>query len=190
MQDPKSRQKSPSGHHPTTSLGYIFATKACIDNRKKNFLSSNISSTCPHNMVNFGTLVAEILSLVWGTPGNFNGFRFVAALLHVTLVVGVSQTLRRWAEGATYIWQGGHHVGHWPTCLVVCEPHTMWWAMMWSCCDWLTGLECWATARFCRVSWAGRRGTDETCRGWVCRSVSVHLSSLAADLMVLWRVII
>jgi len=32
--------------------------------------------------------------------------------------VGVSQTLRRWTEGATYIWQGGHHVGHWPTFLV------------------------------------------------------------------------
>ena len=31
----KSRQKSPSGHHPTTLSGYIFATKACIDNRKK-----------------------------------------------------------------------------------------------------------------------------------------------------------
>jgi len=29
------------------------------------------------------------------------------------LVVGVSQTLRRWTEGATYIRQGGHHVGHW-----------------------------------------------------------------------------
>jgi len=31
----KSRQKSPSGHHPTTLSGYVFATKACIDNRKK-----------------------------------------------------------------------------------------------------------------------------------------------------------
>ena len=40
---------------------------------KKNLLSSNISSTCPHNMVNFGPLAAEIVSLVWGTPGNFNG---------------------------------------------------------------------------------------------------------------------
>jgi len=30
--------------------------------------------------------------LVWGTPGNFNGFRVLAALLHGTLVVGVSQT--------------------------------------------------------------------------------------------------
>ena len=31
----KSRQKSPSGHHRTTSSGYIFANKACVDNRKK-----------------------------------------------------------------------------------------------------------------------------------------------------------
>jgi len=38
-----------------------------------------------------------------GTPGNFNGFRVLAALLHGILVVGVSQTLRRWTEGATYI---------------------------------------------------------------------------------------
>jgi len=55
-------------------------------------LSSNISSTCPYNMVNFGPLAAEIVSLVWGTPGDFNGFRVLAALLHGTLVVGVSQT--------------------------------------------------------------------------------------------------
>ena len=31
----KSRQKSPSGHHFTTLSGYIFATKAHIDNQKK-----------------------------------------------------------------------------------------------------------------------------------------------------------
>ena len=43
-------------------------------------------------MVNFGPLAAEILSLVWGTPGNFNGVRVFAALLHGILVVGVSQT--------------------------------------------------------------------------------------------------
>jgi len=46
-------------------------------------------------MVNFGPLAAEMVSLVWGTPVNFNGFRVLAALLHGTLVVGVSQTLRR-----------------------------------------------------------------------------------------------
>ena len=43
-------------------------------------------------MVNFGPLAAETVSLVWGTPGNFNWFHVLAALLHGTLVVGVSQT--------------------------------------------------------------------------------------------------
>ena len=46
-------------------------------------------------MVNFGALAAEIGSLVWGTTANFNGFRVLAALLHGTPVLGVSQTLRR-----------------------------------------------------------------------------------------------
>ena len=110
-------KKSPSRHHRTTLSGYIFATKAHIDNRK-NLLSSNISSTCPHNMANFGPLAAEIGPVVSGMPANFNGFCVLAALLRGTLVVGVSQTLRRWREGATYIRQGSHHVGHWPTFLV------------------------------------------------------------------------
>ena len=85
----------------TSLSGWIFATKPCIDSPKKNLLSSNISSTCPHNTANFGP--------------NFFGFRVLAALLHGTLVMGISQTLRRWTEGATYIWQGGLHLGHWPT---------------------------------------------------------------------------
>jgi len=49
---------------------------------RKKLLNSNISPTCPYNMVNFGPLAAEIVSLVWCTPANFNGFRFLAALLH------------------------------------------------------------------------------------------------------------
>jgi len=160
---------TPSAHHRTTLSGCIFATKACINNREK-LVKSNISSTYPHNMVNFGPLAAEIVSF-WGTPAHFNGFRvmaslvdrrrspqanqtlhdvwpradtlyihfrcscpvtelcevqnslclqvlsspILAALLHGTRVVCISQTFRRWAEGATYIRQGGHHVGHWPT---------------------------------------------------------------------------
>jgi len=35
IQDAKSRQKLPSGHHRTTLSGYIFASKASIDNQKK-----------------------------------------------------------------------------------------------------------------------------------------------------------
>jgi len=56
-------------------------------------------------------------------------FQLVSRLGSITawhLVVGVSQTLRCWTEGATYIWQSNHHVGHWPTFLVftflVCRP--------------------------------------------------------------------
>jgi len=101
IQDEKIAKKSPSGHHPSTLSGYIFAIKACIDNRKRNLISSHISSTCPHHMVNFGPTAADIVSLVWGTPANFNGFHVLTALLHGTLVMGVSQTLRRWTDGAT-----------------------------------------------------------------------------------------
>jgi len=64
----KSRHKSPSVHHRTTLSGYIFAIEAHIDNRKQ-LLSSNMSSRCPHNMVNFRPLAAEIVSLAWGKDG-------------------------------------------------------------------------------------------------------------------------
>jgi len=46
------RKKSPYAHHRITLSGYIFATKAHIDNWKKNLLNSNISPTCPYNMAN------------------------------------------------------------------------------------------------------------------------------------------
>jgi len=45
-------------------------------------------------MMNFGPLAAEIGLPVWGTAPNFNGFRVLAALLHGSQAVGVSQTLR------------------------------------------------------------------------------------------------
>jgi len=87
------KKKSPSWHHRTSLSGHIFATKAYIDNWKKKLLNSNITPTCFYNMVNFGPLAAEICWRVWGTPTNFNGFRVLAALLHGTVVVGISQAL-------------------------------------------------------------------------------------------------
>jgi len=44
-------------------------------------------------MVNFSPLTAEIGPVVWGTPANLDGFGVLAALLHGTPVLGVSQTL-------------------------------------------------------------------------------------------------
>jgi len=70
----KIAENSPSAHHRTNSLGYIFATKAGIDNWK-NLLNSKIFPVCSRNILNFGPLTAEIGSLVCRTPANFNGFR-------------------------------------------------------------------------------------------------------------------
>jgi len=85
-------KKSPSAHYRITLSGYIFATKAYIDNRKK-MLNSNIFYRRPHNMANFGPLTAEIGSGVWGTPANFNGFRLLASLLHRRRSPEANQTL-------------------------------------------------------------------------------------------------
>ena len=85
------RKNYTKNRHLRTIAGYIFATKACIDNQK-NVLNSNISSTCPHNMVNFGRLSAEMDWRVWGTLTNFNGFR-LASLLQRRRSTEVNQTL-------------------------------------------------------------------------------------------------
>jgi len=93
-----ARKKSPISRHLGTIpqlCRAIFSQLRHVSTIGKNLLSSNISSTCPHNLVNFGPLATDIVSLVWSTPANFNGFRVLAALLHGTLVVGVSETLRR-----------------------------------------------------------------------------------------------
>ena len=62
---------------------------------KKLVKQQYLLCTCPGDMVNFGLLTAEICWRVWGTPANFNGLCILAALLHGTLVVSISQTLRR-----------------------------------------------------------------------------------------------
>jgi len=112
----KWRKKWKSVHHRTTLLGYIFTAKACIDNQKKPVKWQYL----PHMSSQYGELRPtsgwDLLSSL-RHPCKFQRVSSLAALLHGTLVVGVSQTLRRWTEGATYIWQGSHHIGHWPTFL-------------------------------------------------------------------------
>jgi len=120
-------KKPPSAHHRTTLLDYIFATKACNDNRKKLVKQQYISPTFPYNLVNFGPLAAEIVSLVWDTLANLNGFRVLAALLHGTLLVDVSQTAAlnrgRYLHSAGRPSRWALDVGHWPTFLVIIRPH-------------------------------------------------------------------
>jgi len=49
-----------------------------------------------------------------GHPCKFQRVSRLDCLTVRHLVVGVSQTLRRWTEGATCVRQGDHRVGHWP----------------------------------------------------------------------------
>jgi len=79
------RKKMPKNCHLrtiTTLCGCIFATKACIDNQKKNLVKQQYLLRMSYNILNFGPLTAEIGSGVWGTPANFNWLRVLASLLH------------------------------------------------------------------------------------------------------------
>ena len=62
-------------------VGLYLCTQGMYQQSEKNLLNSNISSTCPHNMVNFGPLTVEIGSLVRRTEANCNGFRVLPSLL-------------------------------------------------------------------------------------------------------------
>ena len=136
-------KNSPSAHHRTTSSGYIFPTKACIDNRKKIVkegyllhMSSQYGELWPTNGWDW---------LAGLAPENFNRFRALASLLHQccsTELCMMFGDLLGWytiyihfwgllpltefcqvqrfswfeqqhtTQAATYIWLGGHHVGH------------------------------------------------------------------------------
>ena len=113
----KEVAKKPSGQHRTTLLAYIFATKACIDNCKKPVKQQYLLDMSSQ----YGELRPTSGWDRFASLGHPCKFQRVSRLGSVTarhLVVGVSQTLQRWTEGATYIRQGGYHVGHWITFLV------------------------------------------------------------------------
>jgi len=84
MQDPKKSPKIAIWAPSHNFVGLYLRNQGTYRQSEKKLLGSNISSTSPHNMVNVGPLAAEIVSLVWGTPTNFNGFRVLVALLHGT----------------------------------------------------------------------------------------------------------
>jgi len=44
-------------------------------------------------MVNFSPLAPEVISLVWGTPANFNGFRVLAALLIIIIIIIINDNV-------------------------------------------------------------------------------------------------
>ena len=105
-------KKSLSAHHLTTLSGYIFATKACIHNRK-NLLNSNISSTCSHNMVNFGPLTAESGWRVLRHPGKF---QWVSRLGFVTVPTSLNGGQPNFALCLAVSWSGTLFIHFWGCC--------------------------------------------------------------------------
>jgi len=81
---------------------------------EKNFLSNSTSSTYPDNMVNFGPLAAEIGSGFWAPLQISTGFaswqRYCTASSS-----GRQPNFAALNRGRTYVRQGDHQVGHWPT---------------------------------------------------------------------------
>ena len=88
--------------------GCIVATKACIGNRKKNLLSSNISPRCPHNMANFGPLTAEICRQVWlGHPCKF---QWISCLGFITAATLLTEGQPNFARYLAVSWAGSLYI--------------------------------------------------------------------------------
>jgi len=88
------------------------AEKKLVKQQYLFHMSPQYGELRPTNGWHFGCL---------GDPTNFNGFHVLAALLHGTLVVGVSQTLRNWTEDATYIRQAAIMLGIGPHSSLICS---------------------------------------------------------------------
>ena len=109
----KIAQKSPSGHHRTTLPGYIFATKAHIDNRKKPVNQQYLLHMSPQ-YGELRPLAAETDWRVWGTPANFNGFRVLTSLLQQRRSTEANQTLHN-------VWPWLHYIYIFGGCCPVTE---------------------------------------------------------------------
>jgi len=72
---------------------YLLRNQGMYRQSEKNLLNSNMSSTCLHDMVNFGPLTSAIRWRLLGTPANFNGFCVLASLVQRRRSPEANQTL-------------------------------------------------------------------------------------------------
>jgi len=118
----KWRKKSPSGHHPTTLSGYIFAIEACIDNRKKPLkqqyilhMSAQYDERRPTSgWDRFGSLGHPSYFQRLPRLGSVTAQRYCTACSS-----GHQPNFAACNRGRTYVRQGDHHVGHLPTFLII-----------------------------------------------------------------------
>ena len=111
----KSHQKSPSGHHRTTLLGYIFGM---YQQSEKNLLNSNTSSTCPDNMVNLRPTNGWDL-LVSLNPCKFQRVLCLGSVTARNCSSGRQPYFAALNRGRHLSLAGPPSVGHWPTFLVI-----------------------------------------------------------------------
>jgi len=102
MQDAKSATNLPSVHHRTTLSGHIFATKAHIDNWKKNLLNSNISVAVRNGGSSFSEPSCPTVECAT-----------VTTLSHPVMANSLCRAIIRWPENAN------KHRGHEVIALVI-----------------------------------------------------------------------
>jgi len=112
------QKKSPSGHQRTNLWGYIFATKAHIDNRKKLVKQQYLL----HKFSQYGELRPTSGWDSFVSLGHPCKFQLVSRFGSVTArhsSIGRQPNFAALNRGRHLYSAGGHHVGHWPTFLVL-----------------------------------------------------------------------
>jgi len=93
IQDAQNHQKFAIYAPSHNFIGLCLRIYGIYRQLEEKLLNTNIFSTCPHNMVIFGSLATEIGLPVWDTPTKFNRFRVLASLLQRRRSTEVNQTL-------------------------------------------------------------------------------------------------
>ena len=104
--------RHPSKFQRVSRLGFVSAATS-VNGSQPNFAHIHFGGSCP--VTEFCQVHNSLCVLVLRSP-------ILAALLHGTRVVGVTRTLRRWAEAATYIRRAAITLGIGlnSSCLLLC----------------------------------------------------------------------
>jgi len=98
----KIANNSPSGHHRTTLSGYIFATKACISNRKKLVKQQYVPHMCPQ----YGELRPTNGWGLFASLGHPSKFQRVLRLAFVTAATSLNGDQLDFARCLVIFWSG------------------------------------------------------------------------------------
>jgi len=109
-------RKSLSAHHSTTLSGYIFATKACIGNRK-NVLNSDTFSWCPPQ---YGELRPTNGWDRFGSLRHPSKFQLVSRLGFVTAPTSLIGSQPNFARSLSVSWAGTSYI-HFRGCCPMTE---------------------------------------------------------------------